>query len=249
VVVNAVDRFGGTPLEDALRHAKEGAAALLREKGGCRTGDPRLDEVAFNISIDRAAKLKQAREPKIVHIIQNSQESNAFRNVGTKLSLAIAEQRSNVEPTVHRLIWGIKGLATRLFVQNGRIPLDDKAFCTAAEHVLQLAGDVRVSVISARAALNDEVNEDGPVDCILWKKSSTAYRKQAAQLDQHMRALLLLAKTARTLVKQGALPSFFAPCLWLREWRRCHVRTQWFRCYVWRVTCALCRTLRGPCLA
>ena len=28
-----------------------------------------------------------------------------------------------------------------------------------------------------------QVNEEGPVDCIIWKKSSIAYKKQAAELD------------------------------------------------------------------
>ena len=28
-----------------------------------------------------------------------------------------------------------------------------------------------------------QVNEEGPVDCIIWKKSSTAYKKQASELD------------------------------------------------------------------
>jgi hypothetical protein len=28
-----------------------------------------------------------------------------------------------------------------------------------------------------------QVNEEAPVDCIIWKKSSTAYKKQADELD------------------------------------------------------------------
>ena len=28
-----------------------------------------------------------------------------------------------------------------------------------------------------------QVNEEGPADCIIWKKSSIAYKKQAAELD------------------------------------------------------------------
>jgi ankyrin repeat protein len=39
VNVNAVDRFGGTPHGDALRHNKKGAAALLEESSGMRSGD------------------------------------------------------------------------------------------------------------------------------------------------------------------------------------------------------------------
>ena len=28
-----------------------------------------------------------------------------------------------------------------------------------------------------------QVNEEGPADCVIWKKSSTVYKKQAAELD------------------------------------------------------------------
>lgn len=36
VLVNAVDRFGGTPWDDAMRHGRKGAAALLEEAGCVR---------------------------------------------------------------------------------------------------------------------------------------------------------------------------------------------------------------------
>ena len=104
VVVNAVDRFGGTPLEDAIRHNKQGAAALLEERGGIRSGDPRLKLVAFEMEKLKDSELRLQRLPKIEHIVQNSQEFFAFRNVGTKLSLAISQQRALVEPAALRLV-------------------------------------------------------------------------------------------------------------------------------------------------
>jgi len=136
VIVNAVDRFGGTPLDDALRHSKDGAAALLKEVGGCCTGDPVLDEVALRMNLHKQQKNKIQREPKIVHLLTNSQESHAFRNIGTKLSKAIEEQRDNVEPIVQRLIWAVKGLSRRLMAQNGRIPTADLGFNIATLHLL-----------------------------------------------------------------------------------------------------------------
>jgi ankyrin repeat protein len=157
VIVNAVDRFGGTPLDDAIRHGREGAAALLREKGGVCTGDPRLKEIAVSMSLHREARLKLLRAPKIQHIIENSQESSAFRNVGTKLSVAIAEHRSRVEPAVLRLIWSIKGLSARFLAHNGKFPVQDDRFTSAAEYVLELSDQMKLAVLSARVDLSNEV--------------------------------------------------------------------------------------------
>jgi ankyrin repeat protein len=157
VIVNAVDRFGGTPLDDAIRHGREGAAALLREKGGVCTGDPRLKEIALRMMIHKEARFKLLRAPKIQHIMENSQESNAFRNVGTKLSVAIAEHRSNVEPAVLRLIWSIKGLSARFLAHNGKIPEQDENFTSAAEYVLDLSDQMKDAVVSARIGLSNEV--------------------------------------------------------------------------------------------
>jgi hypothetical protein len=52
--------------------------------------------------------------------------------------------------------------------------------------VPQVADEVRGNAIAARAAMNDEMNEDGPIDCLIWKKASTAYKKQAAALDRKL---------------------------------------------------------------
>jgi hypothetical protein len=202
VVVNAVDRFGGTPLEDAIRHGKQGTAALLQEAGGCRSGDPTLKQVAAMMTDLKEKRSKAQREPKIAHMIENSMESNAFRSIGTRLSDAIAEQRSSVEPTVHRLAWALKGLSTRLVAKGGSIPTDDTAFFKAVTHVLQLVSVVREAVIAGRTELLAQFNEEGTMaDCVIWKKASTAFRKQAMQLDSHMNKLLVLARTTRKVIK------------------------------------------------
>jgi ankyrin repeat protein/CRP-like cAMP-binding protein len=202
VVINAVDRFGGTPLEDAIRHGKGGAAALLHEAGGCRSGDGALKEVAIQMNFLKEKRFKTQREPKIAHMIKNSMESNAFRSIGTRLSDVISQQRSSVEPTVHRLAWALKGLSTRLIAKKGTIPTDDKAFFKAATHVLRLVSDVRETVLAGRSELLAHLNEEGTMaDCVIWKKASTAFKKQAMQLDHHMNKLLLLARTTRKMMK------------------------------------------------
>jgi len=157
VVINAVDRFGGTPYEDAIRHKRKGAAAILEEAGGCRSGDPRLKQIVQQSNLDREIHNRLVREPKISHLVKNSQESSALRITSGKLSKEISEQRSKVDPVVQRMVWAIKGFDSRLKANGGAIPLDDKTFIKAAEHCLKLVGEVRETVISCRAALDAEM--------------------------------------------------------------------------------------------
>ena len=157
VVINAVDRFGGTPYEDAIRHKRKGAAAILEEAGGCRSGDPRLKQIVQQSNLDREIHNRLVREPKISHLVKNSQESSALRITSGKLSKEISEQRSKIDPVVQRMVWAIKGFDSRLKANGGAIPLDDKTFIKAAEHCLKLVGEVRETVISCRAALDAEM--------------------------------------------------------------------------------------------
>ena len=134
--------------------------------------------------------------------VENSMESNAFRSVGTKLSEAIAEQRSRVEPTAYRLAWGLKGLSARLIATGGRIPADNKKFFKSATHVLRLVADVRDAVLQGRTELLAQFNEEGTmVDCVIWKKASIAFTRQAAQLDHQLSKLLLIARTTQKIIK------------------------------------------------
>lgn len=187
------------PLLDSLVHVYV-FPALLREKGGCISGDPRLEEVYRTMNAERQAKQKIAREPRIQHMVRNSQEANVFRNVGKTLAIAIPEQRAIIEPSVQRLMWAIRGLATRLVANQGKIP-KGTSFYKAAEHVLKLSSDMRAAVFASRAVFNNEVNDESTLDCVIWKKASIAYKKEATDLDHHLRGLLFLTKAARRLVK------------------------------------------------
>ena len=71
IIVNAVDRFGGTPYDDAIRHDNRGAAALLEQAGCLGTGHPDLERVSSQIKADRIIAEKKTCEPKILHILQN----------------------------------------------------------------------------------------------------------------------------------------------------------------------------------
>ena len=71
VLINALDRFGGTPYEDALRHGRKGAAAVLEEAGCVRstdkTSDAMFKEMIANSNMKKEARERIEREPKIKH--------------------------------------------------------------------------------------------------------------------------------------------------------------------------------------
>jgi hypothetical protein len=60
--INPIDSFGGTPLDDALRHQNEVVAILLRGHGGiCRaehSNDPAMDEARRQQEHDRRVRLR-----------------------------------------------------------------------------------------------------------------------------------------------------------------------------------------------
>ena len=60
VLINAVDRFGGTPYVDAIRHGRKGAAAVLEEAGCIRSDDKTSAEV-FKEMIEKSNMKKEMR--------------------------------------------------------------------------------------------------------------------------------------------------------------------------------------------
>jgi len=155
----------------------------------------------FSVSIQHLFPV--APPHAVVHMqVENSMESNAFRSIGTKLSKAIAESRSRVEPTAYRLSWGLKGLSVRLIATGGKIPENEKKFFKAVTHVLRLVADVREAVLGGRAQLLAQFNEEGTmVDCLIWKKASIAFTRQAEKLDHQLSKLMLLARTTQKIIK------------------------------------------------
>jgi hypothetical protein len=66
VLINAVDRFGGMPYQDAVRHGRKGAAAVL-EEAGCLNASSGSTNVIKEM-IEQSRLKKEARERKVQHI-------------------------------------------------------------------------------------------------------------------------------------------------------------------------------------
>ena len=207
VLVNAVDRFGGTPFMDAVRHERKGAAALLEEAGCVRDTDAQskdvLREMIERSNMKKEARLRAEREPKIRHVLDNSQESKMVATISDKLSKEIAAQSEGIEIISRRLIWGLRGFGTRLQANDCNIPFSDRTFVKSAEHVLKLVNEMRASVNASRSSLTAEMQGDeGAADCLIWRNASKEYKRQASDLDNQMRELIMLAKVSKRMLKE-----------------------------------------------
>ena len=206
VLVNAVDRFGGTPFVDSIRHGRKGAAALLEEAGCVRTTDSKskqvINEMIEKSNMKKEARLRAEREPKIRHVLENSQESKMVAAISDKLSKEIAAQSGQIELISQRLIWSLRGFVQRLQRNNCNIPFEDRSFVKAAEHVLKLVNEMRSSVNNSRSSLMAEMQGDeGAADCLIWRNASKEYKHQAQDLDHQMRELIMLAKVAKHMLR------------------------------------------------
>lgn len=207
VVINAVDRFGGTPYQDALRHGRKGAAALLEEAGCIQSSDNKVSKEVIKQMIDQSnrkteERLKKEREPQIRHVLDNSQESKMVATISDKLSKEIADQSTQIEIISQRLIWALRGFGDRLVNNSCNIPFTDQTFVKASLHVLHLVSEMSMSVNKSRCSLMAEMQGDeGAADCLIWRNASKEYKKQAEHLDDQMRELIKLAKVAKRILK------------------------------------------------
>jgi len=208
VLINAVDRFGGTPYMDAIRHGRKGAAAVLEEAGCVKSDDDKTSAEVFKQMIAQSnmkkeARLRAERQPKINHVLENSQESQMVATISDKLSKAISNQSAQIELISQRLIWGLRGFGDRLRKNACNIPFTDKQFVKAAEHVLDLVNEMHTSVNNSRSTLMAEMQGDeGAADCLIWRNASKDYKRQATELDDQMRELILLSKVSKRMLKQ-----------------------------------------------
>ena len=207
VLVNAVDRFGGTPFVDSVRHDRKGAAALLEEAGCVRTTDSKSKEV-INEMIERSNMKKEERqraerEPKVRRIVENSQESKMVATISDKLSKTIALQSSQIELISKRLIWALRGFGQRLQRNACSIPFTDNAFTKATEHLIRLVIEMQESVNKSRSILTSEMNgDDAAADCLIWSNASKEYKREARELDHQMLELIILARVAKRILKE-----------------------------------------------
>ena len=83
------------------------------------------------------------------------------------------------------------------------IPFTDPTFVKSTEHVIKLVGEMRNQVNISRIKLMSEVQGDaGASDCLIWRNASKEYKREARELDDQMRELILLSKVTKRMLKE-----------------------------------------------
>merc|ERR1711939_875014 len=83
--VNPVDRFGGTPLEDAYRHNNKPAIQALTAAGGLRKDDPSQGQAFAKQMADLKAEKKERRQPVIAKMVATCSEKKAAEYIVSQL--------------------------------------------------------------------------------------------------------------------------------------------------------------------
>ena len=69
--------------------------------------------------------------------------------------------------------------------------------------MIKLVGEMRNQVNISRIKLMSEVQGDaGASDCLIWRNASKEYKREARELDDQMRELILLSKVTKRMLKE-----------------------------------------------
>mmetsp|Transcript_3324 Transcript_3324/g.4513 ORF Transcript_3324/g.4513 Transcript_3324/m.4513 type:complete len:434 (-) Transcript_3324:92-1393(-) len=79
--VNPVDRLGGTPLTDAIRHNNKVASTMLEMAGGLVEGNPSLLSIQAGQVARKVMEDKAARRPKMMQLLKSCPETNRLAQV------------------------------------------------------------------------------------------------------------------------------------------------------------------------
>jgi len=77
VEVNSLDRYNGTPLDDAIRHQRDVAKTMLLAHGGLSKYDPQLAEMIERLNLEKKDRAKSTRRLKIEDQLLDTPEGRA----------------------------------------------------------------------------------------------------------------------------------------------------------------------------
>lgn len=84
--VNAIDRMGGTPLDDSIRHKHEVVQVLLRSMGGKHGNDDEVKKSQETLEVLRAVKDKSSKRAAISQLLVGTREKKIADNTETALA-------------------------------------------------------------------------------------------------------------------------------------------------------------------
>jgi len=101
--VNPIDRLGGTPMEDAHRHGKTVAVAILEEAGGLRQDDQKLLAMEEEMQQEAEVIQRKARAGKVKDLSGCSPELKACVWVGGRCGKILPKQMKEIKLTTTEL--------------------------------------------------------------------------------------------------------------------------------------------------
>ena len=150
--VNPIDRLGGTPTEDAYRHGKSVAVAILEEMGGLRQDDPKLLAMEEVTLAEAEVISHQSRAGKVKDLGENSPELKTFKWVAGRCGKILPKQMKEIKETSTELreafVAITKGIAKFLDVAKIQDGLSYNAMRQTQEYkeVVKRARELRVVV-------------------------------------------------------------------------------------------------------
>jgi len=79
--INPVDRYGGTPTEDAVREGHSAIEMVLRSCGGLRKGSPELAKKLLERDARLAGRLEEAQEKRTLNVAKDQGRDELFSSV------------------------------------------------------------------------------------------------------------------------------------------------------------------------
>jgi len=106
---NLVDRFGGTALDDAKRHGKITATAMLTRAGSKSKDDPALGALIDLQAVKAATHARNVRRPKVDEVIKHSPEHRAFDWIKEKKVGGLDDHFHTLNNSIRKLMLTVQG--------------------------------------------------------------------------------------------------------------------------------------------
>ena len=188
-LVNAVDRHGYTPLDDAHRHRNAASALVLEHAGGLRKGDPLLDSQLQSTTEARQRKLREIRRDIVLNQLSDSQETKAWKFCEENTLPQLTDFMSDLSKKQEALIERVCGVLTDLSLHlENQIARYSGSSSQAIQTNNFLTGGYSMNPVQGSSAQLVSKDRSNPADI------SFAVREALDSLDDFFSTDFLLAR-------------------------------------------------------
>jgi len=197
--INPIDRLGGTPIEDAHRHGKTVAVAMLEHAGGLRQEDPKLLAMEEKMRHDTEAIQRGERTNKVKDLVEHSPESKACVWVRGRCGKLLPGQLNEIKLLSEDLKEEIDEITDviRKFLKAAQPQLDESGTNLSRPSMTyeeMLHSHQYKEVVASARNLSDTIRQ--------WRNQTANASAVMAEELPHCRAALIQSKQYRIEVKK-----------------------------------------------